>query len=95
MSQEVISQKISRTCEGCGKIVTWETIGASDETLNEMQSWYTIIREIVIESRFAKLVAQACYLSCVPSAAIKLVLPPQEQSDRIDLDSLRTASRIN
>lgn len=89
--QELISQKIKRTCQGCGATKEWELVEPSKDTLTEMQEWYTVIREIFIEGHgFEKMVVQACQLSCVPAAAVKLALPPQQDNEPpIDLSSLR------
>jgi len=97
MSQEVISQKIQRTCEGCGTVKEWELVGMGEDAVTEMEQWYTIIREVFFDGRFQKIMVQACCLGCLPAAGIKLALPKvaeEEQTDNIDLDSLRT-ERIN
>jgi len=91
MSQECVSQKIKRTCDACGTEREWELIGPSENTLREMENWYTVIREVVVGDRFQKLLAQACSLACVPVAAVKLALPPAPpEAPEIDLASLRT-----
>jgi hypothetical protein len=97
MSQEMISQKIRRTCEGCGVVKEWELIGMGEETIIEMQNWYTIIREVFFDGKFEKIMVQACSLACTPAAAIKLALPKvaEEPSDDIDLASLRASNMAN
>ena len=96
MSHEVVSLKIKRTCEGCGAVVEWELINSPETTISEMQGWYTVIREIFVEDRFVKMMVQACSLACVPAAAVKLALPPQDTSiDNIDIASLRAGSQLN
>lgn len=97
MSQELVSQRIKRTCEGCGGVKEWELVNAPDSAAQEMQQYYTIIREVFSEAegRFVKLAVQACSLPCVAVAALKLATPlADEPTDNIDLGSLR-ASRIN
>jgi hypothetical protein len=93
MSQEIVSQKLKRTCDGCGSVVEWEMIGLQEATIIEMQEWYTIIREVFVEGRFVKIMVQACSLACTPAAAIKLALPKmrEEPADNIDLAALRVS----
>ncbi len=94
MSQEVTSQKIKRTCDGCGAQVEWEMVGLTEETVKQMEAWYTIIREVFMNGSFVKMMVQCCGLSCIPVGAVKLALPPQqdEPADNIDLASLRAAN---
>ena len=94
--QKVTSQKIERTCDaGCGVVKTWEFIEMTDETILEMQNWYTVIREIFDGRQFQKIAVQACSLACVPVAAVKLALPKVADEPEIDLASLRDPSVIN
>lgn len=97
MSQEMISQRIKRTCEGCGLVKEWELIGMGEETILEMQNWYVVIREVFFDGRFTKIMVQSCSLACVPAAAIKLALPrlAEEPADDIDLESLRASNLAN
>jgi hypothetical protein len=101
MSKEIVSQMMKATCEGCGASKTWELVGAdlNISVLDEMQEWYSVQRKVVGEGgRLIGLSADACSLSCVPAAAIKLALPPQNQepADDIDMNSLRAANvRLN
>lgn len=91
MSQRVVSQKIERTCEGCGAIKVYELMSSSDSELQELQNWYTIVREVYYQGQLAKLMVQACSPNCISAAAAKLVLPPDDgQNDAIDLASLQT-----
>lgn len=97
MTQEVISQKVKKTCEGCGQSFEFELVNSSQETVEALQNWYTVIREILIMTpegpRFHKLMVQAHALECVPAAAVKLALPPQfEPEEEVDLASLRQAN---
>lgn len=91
MSQETVSHIIRRTCDGCKKITDWDFTKIDEKTIKEMEEWYTVIREVYIEGQFAKMMVQACSLSCIPAAAVKLALKPQmeEGPDQIDLASLR------
>lgn len=97
MSQEITSQKIKRVCEGCGVVKEWELVGMQEDTVKEMQEWYTIIREVFVDGRFVKIMVQACSLACTPVAAVKLALPKMEDepADNIDLASLRAANLPN
>ena len=96
MSQEIVSQRIKRTCQGCDAVKEYELVGMSEDTTKEMQDWYTVIREVFDGERFVKIMAQACSLACVPAAAVKLALPPQPEEPEIDLASLRSGgSSIN
>ena len=94
MSEAMVSQKMKRGCDGCGKEVEWELVGATEQAINEMQDWYLITRAIVMDGRFTKVQANACSLPCVPAAAIKLALPSpaNEPEDNIDLASLRAGN---
>lgn len=97
MSKEIVSQMMKATCEGCGASKTWELVGADLNTsaLEEMQEWYSVQRKVVGEGgRLIGLSADACCLACVPAAAVKLALPPQNQepADNIDMESLRAAN---
>jgi hypothetical protein len=94
MSQTVISQKIQRTCDGCGIVKEYELVDMRDTTIVEMQDWYTVIREVFFQGEFRKIMVQACSLACTPAAAVKLALPKvqDEPVDNIDLASLRTSN---
>ena len=94
MSQEMISQKIKRTCDACGKTAEWDLIGLQPETIRELQDWYTVIREVWFNGRFEKIMVQTCSLECVPAGAIKLALPKvqEEPADNIDLAALQASS---
>lgn len=97
MSQQLISQKVQRTCEGCGAVKEFELVGISPETTDEMLAWYTIVREVFDpeQGRLVKIAVQACTLACVPPAAVKLALPPitdQSPEQEIDLKSLRVGA---
>ena len=92
MTQELISQRIKRTCEGCGQVKEWELVEAPDADIVSMSEWCTAIREIPHEGKFIKLVVQACSLACVNKAAEKLYVQPEEPADDINLASLRAQS---
>ncbi len=87
--QEVISQKIRRTCQGCDAVQEWELISPSENTINQMQEWYTVLREILVDGHFEKLCVQACCLACVPAAAVKLALPTRLPEPAINLADLQ------
>lgn len=89
MSQHVVSQKIKRTCQGCDFEAEYELINASDDTIAEMQNWYTVIREVFDGQGFVKMMVQAHSLDCMRKAAEKMVLPPIENETPIDLTTLR------
>lgn len=93
MSKEIVSQVMKQTCEACGATKEWELVGADQNKaiLEEMQQWYTVGRKVISNGQMIQLSAEACSLACVPAAAVKLALPPQEEepADRIDLASLR------
>ena len=93
MSQEMTSQKIRRTCDACGKTAEWELLGLQEETVKDMQNWYTVIREVWFDGHWEKIAVQVCSLECVPAGAIKLALPKvqEEPADNIDLASLRVS----
>ena len=94
MSEIMSSQKMQRTCDACGAMKEWELIGVQEPAILEMQEWYLITRAVVMNGRFEKLSVNACCLSCVPAAAVKLALPgpAEEPADDIDLSQLRAAN---
>jgi hypothetical protein len=109
MSQKAISQVnvIERTCEGCEKVFTFtfdavrvnqrQETREEQATLDEMSSWYTVVREVLNpeSGQFVKLMAQACSLACVGHAAMKLAEAAKmaeaqaQQGDDIDLSRLK------
>lgn len=95
MSKELTSQIMKQVCDACGVAKEWELVGADQNqtTLDEMQEWYIVNRKVIINGRMTQLTADACSLACVPAAAVKLALPPQEEPvDNIDLASLRVSA---
>jgi hypothetical protein len=94
MSEIMSSQKMLRTCDACGTAKEWELIGIQESAVLEMQEWYQIIRPVIIDGKFDKLSANACSLACVPAAAVKIALVPQQEepADDIDLAGLRAAN---
>lgn len=91
MSQEVISQVVERTCEGCGKKVKFEMVNPTDDAVTEMTEWFTVVREIADSAtgRFVKIMVQACSLPCITAAALKLAQVPSNTPDDIDLAALQ------
>ena len=93
MAQVVISQKIKRTCDGCGKDFEYELIGERpDAEIDELFAWFTLIREVADpeSGRMAKLMVQAHSLECVPAAACKIAVTPQSVNEGvIDISSLQ------
>jgi hypothetical protein len=91
MSQRQVSIKIERTCEGCGKATQYELANPSENTVKELQTWYTVIREFWDGREFQKMMVQACSLACVPVAAAKLVVIEQveDTESEINLADLR------
>ncbi len=94
MPEFLSSQKMTRICDGCGAKKEWEMVGVQEAAVIEMQEWYMITRGMIVEGRLAKLTKYACGLSCVPVAAVKLAVPPQDEepADDIDLASLRASN---
>lgn len=97
MSTEVVSQRIKKTCDGCDKVVEFELVNPTDDEVTDMTQWFTIVREVLDSEsgRFVKLVVQACSISCVSLAAMKLQSVPSNAPDNIDLDSLRARNLAN
>jgi hypothetical protein len=93
MSEQMTSQKMKRVCDACQKEQEWELVGATEAALNEMQTWYLIVRKVFLNGRPSAMQANACSLSCVPAAAVKLALPQleSEAADDIDLAALRAS----
>ena len=98
MSQEMVSQILKRTCDGCGVVKTWEMVNIQErpETIIEMQGWFTVVREVFMPGEgFIKMMVQVCSPECITVAAAKLKLPepePEQEvaSDNIDLAALQT-----
>ena len=89
MPQEAISQRIKRTCDGCGTSKEWELIGITEPTVLEMTEWYQVNREVLTPNGLTKLTGWSCSLSCLPAAGVKLALPPMAEETPLDLASLR------
>lgn len=98
MATEMISQKIKKTCDACGKQVEYELWNATDETMAALTTWYTVVREVVLLTQqgpqFSKKLALACSLECVPITALKLAMPStgvpgDEDKPEVDLASLQ------
>jgi hypothetical protein len=96
MSQEMVSQKLQRTCDGCGLVKVWEMVNIQErpEQIEEMQAWYTVVREVFMPGEgFIKMMVQTCSADCLNKAAEKLKLPEPEpvpeESDSIDLAALQ------
>lgn len=94
MSQEVVSQIVERTCEGCGKKVKFEMVNPTDNAVTEMTEWFTIVREVADSAtgRFHKLMVQSCSMPCIVTAALKLAQVPSNTPDDIDLSALRQST---
>ena len=95
MSAEVISQKVRRTCDACGKAEDFELVGILDDTdagreaRERWSKWYAIIHELYpLDGPAQKLGGLACSLECVPAVAVKPLLPETEESN-IDLSQLQ------
>lgn len=93
MTQIVISQRIQKTCEGCGKVAEFEFIGMNEKTVEEIMEWRVVVREVLIDGQFQKVMVQACSQKCLVPADSKIVIQREEQTvDEIDLESLRARS---
>jgi len=89
MSQKTVTQIVERTCDGdCGKVQKWDLAApGTQEMLVEMTDWYMITRQFP-DGSVGRM--QACSLECIPTAAVKLALPPQQPEEPpIDLSTLR------
>lgn len=97
MSQQVISQKIQRTCDGCGVVKEWELVNAGEKIIEEMQEWRTVVREVFMDGHFVKVMVQACSSTCLVPADAKIIITPkqEEPADNIDLSTLRTTNFAN
>ena len=98
MSQKMISQKVQRTCDGCGVVTEYELINASAADEESLQNWYTVIREVAVDGQWVKIMVQTCSLACIPAGAIKLALPTRKEpteDEKIDLASLQVGGATN
>lgn len=91
MSQVTTSHIEKITCDACGKEITIEMKNIQPEAIRAVQDMYAIARKVfdINSGRFLDMVVQACSLSCVPAAALKLELPAQQAAAEIDLAALR------
>jgi hypothetical protein len=98
MSVQMVSQKIKKTCEGCGVEKIYEMIEEpSAETIKELENWYTLVREMLVPdgrngAKYEKFMVQAHEPACVPVALLKLMklgVTVEEPADEIDLASLQ------
>ena len=66
---------------------------SNEPLLEEMQAWYIVRRKVILRGQLTEIAADACSLACVPAAAVKLALPPQDTAaDNIDLAALRVTT---
>ena len=91
MAQQMVSQKIEKICDGCGRTETYELVGTSPQQIAELQEWRIIYRELFIEGNWTKVVYLACSRAClVPSdEKVESAITKPEPSDDIDLSTLR------
>lgn len=100
MSQRVVSTKVEKTCEGCGKVELIEMVEEkTPEQIADLSKWITHIREVYDErtGRFEKIMVQSCSISCSVAAQAKLfqVAQDPEQGDSIDLSKLQVGEPVN
>ena len=111
MSQQVISSKIERMCDGCGEKHEYEYVGMAEQPvlIQELEDWTQLTRELWNGREWVKMFAQALGLECVQKAATKMEIAIQTErarriaedakvSDGIDLNALRDISaepRVN
>jgi hypothetical protein len=96
MSTEMVSHKIQKTCEGCGVVKVYEMVNAGVDTVQELENWYTVVREMLVPGpegpHYEKFMVQAHEPGCVPAALLKLMklgLAQDEPQDEIDLRELQ------
>lgn len=91
MSQEVISQRVKFTCQGCEKSEEFELVPQTVEVLEKMSKYFTLSRNVVENGQVYQLKVQACGIACVPAAATKLLVLPSasEPVDDINLADLQ------
>ncbi len=105
MSQQVISSKIERTCDGCGEKHEYEYVGMAEQPglIQELEDWTQITRELWNGREWVKMFAQALGLECVQKASTKMEIMIQAErarrleaeaktSDGIDLEALGKSS---
>lgn len=95
MSQEMVSQILKRTCDGCGVVKTWEMVNIQErpEMIIEMQGWFTVVREVFMPGEgFIKMMVQVCSPECITTAAAKLKLPEPEPEPAGPLDDIDLAA---
>jgi hypothetical protein len=92
MSQRCISNKIEKTCEGCGLVEVVEMVEQkTPEQIEHLTRWLTIIREYydLANDRWHKGLVQACSLTCAVTAGAKLYEIKQDPEQELDLEALR------
>lgn len=90
MAQELVSQKVKYTCDGCKQATEFELVGATEETILAMQEWREVVRKVFVQNEFRKITLHACSNACLSAADNMLVIQREpESADDIDMSSLR------
>jgi len=105
MSQQIISSKIERVCDGCEKKYEYEYVGLMEQPaiIQELEDWALITREVWNGREFVKMVGHALGLECIQKVATKMEIMIQTErvrraeaeaktSDGIDLAALGKTS---
>jgi hypothetical protein len=98
MSQELVSQKVKRTCEGCGFEETYELFPPTPEVAIALTRWYQTAKRVIFPNgEQLEMQVMACSLTCLEPAAAKMVPPVAEPSSEptIDLASLQVGHPVS
>lgn len=99
--QRMVSQKIERTCEGCGVTKTYELVAMTEETIQELEGWRRVVREIAMDGQFVKAVIDACSSQCMVTADLQFEVKRREMqeanrnNDTINLAELQVGESVN
>lgn len=72
------TQNVIKECDICGKKETFP-VNPPDPCPEELQSWFAVHREIVINGQWSHIGGDACSPACGDALMVKLlaVVPPQ------------------
>lgn len=76
-------QRVTKTCDVCGKTAVFPVQGVPEPCPDELQDWFAIHREIVVDGQWSHIGGDACSPACGDALMVKLlaVVPLQSEPD--------------